>query len=308
MTKCNFGEFLLTFLIYSLGNASVYAQVISPSQIKPDTQWKETCERVAESVVKITHTKGGGTGVVIAKLDDEYVAITNLHVLHKDVNSYQISLPFVCQTNDPCTAEASLLGSKYPMQGNKSPLTDKVVDNWDLALIHFRSPVDIPVLQFEQNWEPSQSVMAVGYTKDSPEISILYQQGLLCLNPVLVSYILPRPMLGGYQIGFKGSVEWGMSGGPLVSVKGNIVGINGRTVPLFGIPIHLYRFSSDKTFVHTHLAQLYDLPEEIVLEKINRSSWAIHQSMVADYIRSQLPTFQNLLSPKMYTPTYINLN
>jgi S1-C subfamily serine protease len=175
-------------------------------------------QKIAKSItVKIFSQEFLGTGIIINKQINKqnqiYTIITNNHVLMAvDKPVYQI------QTPD---------GKIYPA---KIPQAVKFGNN-DLGILQFTSNQNYQVTKIGN---PSiltvgEQVFANGFSNEEtinktsseniPEKRI-FTQGYLTL-------ILDKPLEGGYQIGYTNDVYKGMSGGPLLNMQGELVGING---------------------------------------------------------------------------------
>lgn len=76
-----------------------------------------------------------------------------------------------------------------------------------------------------------------------------------------IDYILPKSFQGGYQIGYSNDILKGMSGGPVLNQRGELVAINGRhKFPLWGNP---FIFEDGST------------PNLETRSKFEYSSWAV---------------------------------
>jgi len=175
-------------------------------------------QKIASSItVKILSQEFIGTGIIINKQvnkqNQTYTIITNNHVLMAvDKPAYQI------QTPD---------GKIYPA---KIPQSVKFGNN-DLGILQFTSNQNYQVTKIGNplTLTVGEKLFANGFTneetinetssEDTTEKRI-FTQGYLTL-------ILDKPLEGGYQIGYTNDIYKGMSGGPLLNIQGELVGING---------------------------------------------------------------------------------
>lgn len=197
-----------------------------------------------------------GTGVLIKKESDTYTVATNAHVL------LQIKEPYSIQTLDGTKHQAKLL--------------DKF-DQTDLALLQFNTDQSYPVALLKPAFTlagiaSNTEVFAAGYPVEaSKEFEVKSGK---------VAVLLPQAMTDGYQIGFTADIEQGMSGGALLNVEGEVIGIIGRSsYPPNGYP-RAYEFDTLPTDL---------FPEELMLN----SSWAIPIEIAAS---SSVSNFSNDLA------------
>ncbi|MEX0270008.1 serine protease [Leptolyngbyaceae cyanobacterium UHCC 1019] len=211
---------------------------IAPSRLEPDQDAK-ALEAISRAItVKVKAGRNGGSGILIRRQGQLYTVLTNRHVVTPGT-------PYVIQTPDQRSHPASLL-KKIDFQEN------------DLALLQFHSgnPYAIATLGRSELLVRNDLVMAAGYPLDefSKQNSLLQSIGKVSLIP-------KQPFLGGYQLGYTNLIFQGMSGGPVLNAKGEVVGINSlHAYPLWGDPYVFVDGSKPAT------------PERSL---IVRSSWAV---------------------------------
>ncbi|MFB2880055.1 S1 family peptidase [Floridanema aerugineum] len=196
----------------------VKAQVSVVSEPSPLSQ-KELCQNARLITVKVLSGGGSGSGVLIYKNGTVYQVVTNAHVV-REKNNNKI------QTPD---------GKLHTVQSIHSLDKDDLTGD-DLAIIQFRSSNNYPVAtklrEALTSLKPEDEVFATGFPSDATSA----QSGKFeCTNPGKVSHLLERPMKLGYQVGYRINIKKGMSGGPLLNMQGEVVGINGQhSYPLWG--------------------------------------------------------------------------
>lgn len=201
---------------------------------------------IAKSItVKIISETGWGSGIILKQEGEVYTVITNQHVLNTNNNSYLI------QTPDGIFYQANKIENEN-FQGN------------DLALLEFRSTHSIyAVASLENSTTLSlgDKTFAAGFPtlEKSEDTEFLLTRGR-------VSILSKQPLEKGYQVGYTNVVKKGMSGGPLLNIYGQVVGINGmHAYPLWGNP-YVYRDGSEPTLTlrqkMSHLA--FAIPMETV--------------------------------------------
>ncbi|MEM7725432.1 MAG: serine protease [Cyanobacteria bacterium P01_A01_bin.45] len=201
----------------------------------------------AQSItVKIRSSEFLGSGIILNQQDCEYTVLTNAHVVEAGSSSYQI------QTSDSRIWQAQLV--KNQSFGKR-----------DLALLKFRTKgVPYNIATVGSSPIVGDIVFAGGFpaTEDATSAKEFnFTQGK-------VSIVLSKALEGGYRIGYTNNIQKGMSGGPLVNSRGEVVGVNGmQAYPLWEIP-SVYA-DGNKVDANLH-------------EKINRLSWAVPMSGISD--------------------------
>lgn len=197
----------------------------------------EFLQQVAESItVKVRANNSNGSGTLIRKYEQYYIVLTNQHVLTGGE-------PLYIQTSDGQTHKAIAL-----------PIKDQLHQK-DLALLAFYSDTEYQVATVaaaSANPILDEDVFATGFPFDSEQIAIT--QGK-------ISQLSKKSFKGGYQIGYSNEIEKGMSGGPMLNRRGELIGINGMLAyPPFGNP---YIFEDGSQ------------PTEGQRQEMMRSSWGI---------------------------------
>ncbi|MCL2930208.1 MAG: serine protease [Trichodesmium sp. St2_bin6] len=182
---------------------------------------------LAKSItVKIISENGWGSGIILKREKKVYTIVTNQHVLDTNYKSYLI------QTPDGLFYEANQIENEG-FQGN------------DLALLKFRSTnsnYTVASLENSATLSPGDKTFAAGFSalEKTQYIELLFTRGK-------ISILSDRPLEKGYQIGYTNLIKKGMSGGPLLNIYGQVVGINGmHAYPLWGDP-YVYRDGSQPT-------------------------------------------------------------
>lgn len=196
--------------------------------------------QIARSIsVKVYTGSTNGSGLIIHRQESVYTLVTNHHVLTPGA-------PYRVETAD---------GRVYPAQVVKNAAFG---DN-DLALLQFSSTQDYPVAALGTG-----ASLAVGdrvYVGGFPNGIDPSQAGGFVFREGTVTLLPDRPLEKGYQLGFTNPIDKGMSGGPLLNARGEVVGINGmHAYPLWGNP-YIYIDGSE--------------PSAATREVMVRSNWAI---------------------------------
>lgn len=181
----------------------------------------EELKGLAKSItVKVISENGWGSGIILKRQEQIYTVVTNQHVLDTQDKSYLI------QTPDDNFYEANQIENEgFP--GN------------DLALLQFRSAhytYTVASLENSHTLAQGDKIFASGFPilEKPQDTEFLFTRGK-------VSILSDKPLEKGYQIGYTNLIKKGMSGGPLLNIYGQVIGINGmHAYPLWGDP-YVYR-------------------------------------------------------------------
>jgi S1-C subfamily serine protease len=229
--------------------ANVVSQLLAQENQLSQQELEKKAQKISVKIL-IGETLWG-TGVLIKKDANTYTVATNAHVL------LQIKPPYRLQTPDGNIHQAKLL-AKF--------------DRTDLALLQFNTNQNYPIALLKPAFTLASlvnnaEVFAAGYPVEASK-GFVVKRGK-------VAVLLPQAMTDGYQIGFSADLEQGMSGGALLNLEGEVVGIIGRSsYPPNGYP-RAYQFDN----LPTNL-----FPEQLMLN----SSWAIPIEILASRSESKL--------------------
>ncbi|MDX2242316.1 MAG: serine protease [Leptolyngbyaceae cyanobacterium bins.302] len=189
--------------------------------------------------VKVKASYSNGSGILIQRRGQLYTVLTNRHVL-------TAGTPYVIQTPDGRSYPANLV-KKINFQGD------------DLALLQFRSKTNYTIATLTSTHPLSQGdpLISAGFPLESAPTKA---NGLL-ITIGKVSLLPDKAFQGGYQIGYTNLIRQGMSGGPVLNLRGEVVGINSlHAYPLWGDP-YIFRDGSK--------------PPPAQRQTIVESSWAV---------------------------------
>ncbi len=207
--------------------------------------------------VKIDSNNNGGSGVIIGKQDNLYLVITNQHVV-------QGGDSFTIQTADGTTHAAEIVSN---------PITS----DDDIALLTFNSDNNYQVtnLNSAATGRTEQKILAVGYSVETGEFKI--EEGT-------INRIPNQPFKEGYQIGYNSNIVSGMSGGAILNVFGDLIGINGRSA--FPILNTGYEYQ-DGT-----------IPSAEEIEQLRQLSWGLSLHRLLTQVNPEIITAYNLPLPE----------
>ncbi|QLE59374.1 tetratricopeptide repeat protein [Nostoc sp. TCL26-01] len=161
--------------------------------------------KIAKAItVLINYQEGSGTGVIIKKEGDIYTVLTAAHVVATQAK-YELVTPD---------------GQRYPLNYS----TVKKLPDVDLAVVQFTSSQNYPVAK-------------IGNSDESPEGTTAYVAGfpktgffntVYNFVPGQITANASKPQRDGYALAYNNLTLPGMSGGPVLNDKGELIGIHGR--------------------------------------------------------------------------------
>jgi serine protease DegQ len=244
------------FLIVSLGVILVGEPAITPDANMPVRSGSHQLEaaeleKLARSIVVKVRSHQGflGSGILIRRQGKIYTVVTNDHVLIAGDPPYQIETP-----------DGKIYPAQQIQETKKVQPTERVND---LGLLQFRSLANytIATLGSASTLAVGESVLAAGFPlMNQGENPAPNLRGFVS-NRGEISWVLDKALEGGYRIGYTNGIQKGMSGGPLLNARGEVVAINGmHAEPLWGNP-YIYQDGST--------------PSLSLREKMSQYSWGI---------------------------------
>ena len=223
--------------MFLTGNAAKLKHKILTT-VSPDSAYDdvlaEGIDKIAANItVKILDRDFLGSGFMVQQEGDRYTVITNQHVLRAGEGSYRVQ-----------TADGKIHSAQVVESGVKS---DR---QYDLAVLEFTTNTDYAVAKIGSSLylEVGEPIFAVGFPYSELETEVSTSTGDkvsgLAIKTGRIAIILNKALIEGYQIGYTNDVKKGMSGGPLLNNRGEVVGINGKhAYPLWESP-ELYQDGS----------------------------------------------------------------
>ena len=210
-----------------------------------------------EITVKISSEENGGSGVIIAQQDDTYLILINAHLLRDDDS-------FSVETHDGITHQAQ-------------PIDNSIDTDDDLALLEFESDKDYQTASINTAATPKteQTILAVGYSVETEEL--VTEEGKIERVP-------DKTLKDGYEIGYSSNIVQGMSGGAILNVDGEVIGINGKSA--FSLVDSGYS-NNDGTELST---------DEI--DELEQLSWGLSINRLLTQLNPELITAYDLPLPK----------
>ncbi|MGD1805176.1 S1 family peptidase [Dapis sp. BLCC M126] len=219
---------LTTFVpnAYSQTRVENSAYYTKPSAIDSQ-QFPSLVSNIAQQVtVRIFTDNSAGSGVIIKREGNTYTVVTNHHVIENNSNKL-----YPVMSGDGITHQATLVSTPQ-------------IGNLDVALLKFTSDRPYQVVEIAKTNQPlvGETVFAAGFPNwhqpQSSQISSTRAWGSRAFQLTLgsVEMLTSRTLSQGYQVGYTNDIKSGMSGGPILNSKGQLIGINGRSkYPIAGI-------------------------------------------------------------------------
>jgi S1-C subfamily serine protease len=169
---------------------------------------------IAKTVTVRINGANSGSGVIINHQGDRYSVLSNWHVVGQASGKASGKRMQTVQTVD---------GHKHLALSQ----TIARVANLDLAILEFRSRSRYPVVAIgnSDRLSEGQSLYVAGWADPSPQLPTFAYQFLVGH----LSGRIDKPR-DGYALVYTVSALPGMSGGPVLDRRGNLVGIHGRAM------------------------------------------------------------------------------
>ena len=169
---------------------------------------------IAKTVTVRIDGANTGSGVIIEHREDRYTVLSNWHVVSPTAKGISTQSPTTIQTFD---------GKKYLA----STIKIKQITGLDLATLEFKSKSRYPVVTIGNSDRliEGKALYISGWADPSPQLAERSYQ----LLAGSLSGRIPRPR-DGYTLVYTINALPGMSGGPVLDRRGNLVGIHGRAV------------------------------------------------------------------------------
>lgn len=158
--------------------------------------------KIAKQIsVQIDNGNDRGSGVIIKREGSTYYVLTAKHVVPAPSDRYTI-----------LTAD----GDRHPLNYS----TVRLLPGIDLAVVQFSSnrPYSVAQLGNSETATEGTTVYVAGFPKGSYQFS----------SGSISSLRSPSEALDGYAIGYVNNTAAGMSGGPVLDDRGQLIGIHGR--------------------------------------------------------------------------------
>ncbi|MDB4338140.1 serine protease [Synechococcus sp. AH-603-L18] len=164
-------------------------------------------ERIAKAITVRIEGATQGSGVVVKKEGNRYTVLTAWHVINSNNDGEELN---ILMSNN----------SNHSIRVNRGVNINRVKE-LDLAQIHFESSEDYPVsiLSKKVQHGSGSDIFVQGYPLETNKAVLEYGR------------VLAHAEIGidqGYQLLYSSKTKPGMSGGPLLDNKGEIIGIHGR--------------------------------------------------------------------------------
>ncbi|NJO59760.1 MAG: trypsin-like peptidase domain-containing protein [Richelia sp. RM2_1_2] len=244
--------FLQTCSFLPANESVIYLKGGKSSELT-QAQNNQVREIAKQVTVRVLTEPGAGSGVIISRKGKTYTVLTCQHV--------------VAESKDNKYSVMSADGKTHPARLKYLP----ELRGLDLAVLEFDSENSYQVVELGNSniLSAGSVVYAAGFPNyndiDKNNIEETFAWGTKAfqltqgkVNLLLAKHSLPE----GYSLGYTNEIKLGMSGGPVLDDKGELVGINGRLkYPIQGIDVFTF---ADGT-----------KPSVEEFEKMEALSWAI---------------------------------
>jgi tetratricopeptide (TPR) repeat protein/V8-like Glu-specific endopeptidase len=163
--------------------------------------------KIAKAITVLVDNKNGsGTGVIIQREGNTYIVLTARHVVETQAK-YEIVTPD---------------GQRYPLDYK----TVKKLPEVDLAIVQFTSKQTYTVAQIGNSNAATEGTTA--YVAGFPQATAAISSTIYNFVTGRITANASKPLRDGYALVYSNVTLPGMSGGPVLNEKGELVGIHGR--------------------------------------------------------------------------------
>jgi tetratricopeptide (TPR) repeat protein/V8-like Glu-specific endopeptidase len=164
--------------------------------------------KIAKAVtVSITTPGGQGSGAIINRTGNTYTVLTAAHVVKKAGRQYTIEL-----SN----------GKTYPV--SKRQLAPS--GNLDLAVVQFQSNLNYSVIKIGDSNTAEEGSAA--YVAGFPVATAAITQSVYTFSDGKITANSSKPFANGYSIVYSCNTLPGMSGGPVLNERGELIAVHGK--------------------------------------------------------------------------------
>ncbi|MDB9455931.1 tetratricopeptide repeat-containing serine protease family protein [Dolichospermum circinale] len=222
-------------------------------------------EAIANQItVKVIGDNNYGSGTILSKQGNSYLILTNSHLL-LGVNYDKIKIT----TPDGQQHKAEVITGS--LNNLERPL--------DIALLKFTSDQQYCQPMRIANYDISKydtRIMSAGYSINDEKIR--FNQGV-------IGKISPKMLKKGYTIGYTGDVQQGMSGGPIISHEGQLIGINSISSHPISNSVYVYHDEKEKP------------PTSDEIQRFRKLNWGIATTTFLMQVKPEIITAYNLPIP-----------